>query len=152
MRKLIPLLCLALFVVVLFSSSTSASAQVPGAPAYLHAISDLRMARAYIKADTRAQFDHERHHAIHEIDAAIQEMKHAAIDDGKDLDYSPPVDARGMAAGPLHEALRLTRKAYEDCSQGVDLPNALGMRMRALGHIQDARDTLDRVIHEMGAY
>jgi hypothetical protein len=65
-------------------------AQVPGPhPAYLHALSDLRAARHYL-ADGWAwgPVRHEDDLAIREIDAAINEIKHASIDDGKG-DHDP---------------------------------------------------------------
>src|SRR5215469_13065337 len=55
-------------------------------PAYLHALSDLRSARHYLNDgwawDPVRRDDNE---AIRQIDAAINEIKQAAIDDGKGL-------------------------------------------------------------------
>jgi hypothetical protein len=129
-----------------------APAQMPDAPAYLHAITDMRMARAYLQADNRPEFNRQKGHAIQEITAAINEIKKASIDDGKSPDWVPPTDTHGMASGPFHEALRLMRKAHEDCSGGMDMPNAIGMKFRALHHIDEARDTLDRMIRESQAF
>ena len=130
----------------------SAHAQIPGAPAYLHALSDLRTARAYIMADPRPQNGQEKRHELDEIGAAIREIKNAAIDDGQDPDFNPPTDARGMAAGPLHEALRLLRKAHDDCFGAIDMPNAIGMKFRALKHIDEAESTLQRYMSEAGTF
>jgi hypothetical protein len=127
-------------------------AQVPGAPAYLHAITDMRMARAYIEADQRPEFYPQKRHAVQEITAAIIEIKGASIDDGKDPNYAPQTDSRGMASGPFHEALRLLRKAHDDCNSGLDLPNAAGMKFRALQHIDEASHTIDRMIRESSAF
>jgi len=129
-----------------------AQAQLPGAPPYLHVLSDLRTARAYILADPRPQNGNEKGHEIDEITKAMKEIKRAAVDDGKDLDFIPPTDAKGMAAGPLHEAVRLLRKAHEDCSGAEDMPNAIGMRNRALNHIDEAKSTLLRYMTEAGTY
>jgi len=136
--------CMGVLVAGMFSMGVSAQAQLPGAPRYLHALSDLRAARAYIVADPRPQNGNERDHEIHEIQEAIKEIKKAAIDDGKDVDFVPPPDAQGMAAGPLHEAVRLLRNAHDDCFGAEDMPQAIGMKMRALRHIDEARDTLLR--------
>jgi hypothetical protein len=154
MRKtrLLTTILIASMALVTISTVKPVQAQVPGAPAYLHAIADLRMARAYIQADRSAGFDHERRHAIDEITAAIKEIKRAAIDDGKDPDYTPPTDSAGMAAGPLHEALRLVRKAHDDCYGAMDMPNAADMKMRALKHIDEAQDTLVHVMQAMRQY
>jgi hypothetical protein len=53
------------------SHSTPAQAQFP---AYLHAISDLRTARAYLEMDRREPSAGHRNHAIEEIDKAIGEI------------------------------------------------------------------------------
>ena len=74
----------------------SSLADDPGRhPAYLHALTDLRHARAHLEnlAPTH-HMDKEEEHAIDEIDKAIEEIKRAAIDDGKNLNDHPPVDAR----------------------------------------------------------
>lgn len=150
MRKIpgISAVCVVMVALVVLIGGTRAQAQVPGSAAYLHAISDLRSARGYLEADQRTQGPEGRHIA-EEITKAIREIKNAAIDDGKDLDYVPPTDSRGMAAGPLHEALRLIRKAHDDCAGGIDMPNAVGMKMRALRHIDEAQDRLSRLIQSL---
>jgi hypothetical protein len=62
----------------------AAPAQVPGPhPAYLHALSDLRLARAYLDQIAWPPVQRDEEHAIREIDAAIGEIKQASIDDGK---------------------------------------------------------------------
>ena len=77
-------------------------------PAYLHALTDLRHARAHLEnlAPTY-HMDKEEEHAINEIDKAIDEIKRAAIDDGKNLNDHPPVDARMDRAGRFHRAMEL---------------------------------------------
>ena len=56
-------------------------------PAYLHALTDLRHARAHLgQLAPTDHMDNEEQHAIEEIDKAIWEIKHAAIDDGKELE------------------------------------------------------------------
>jgi hypothetical protein len=152
MRRMNSVLAICMVVPFLAVLSTPTQAQVPGAPAYLHAISDLRLSRAYIQADMSAGHQREKAHAIDEITKAIQEIKNAAIDDGKDINYGPPTDAHGMAAGPIHEALRLARKGHDDCYAGIDLPNAVGMKMRALKHIDEATNTLQRIMVTSGTY
>src|ERR1700677_1277708 len=71
-----------------------AHADLPGKhPLYLHALSDLRTARWMIehRPGDAAVSGHEDV-AIQEIDAAIGEVKAAAIDDGKDIHDHPSVD------------------------------------------------------------
>jgi hypothetical protein len=76
------------------AAPVASQAQVPGPhPAYLHALSDLRAARHYL-ADGWAwgPVRHDDDMAIHEIDKAIDEIKHASIDDGKGLNDPFPID------------------------------------------------------------
>ena len=108
-------------------------------PAYLHALSDLRAARAHIERATgnmRRNWDERV--AIKEIDAAIREIKEASIDDGKNLNDHPPVDARMDYPGRLRRALELLRRAEKDCMEEEDNGFARGLRARALGHIREA--------------
>src|SRR3569623_635768 len=61
-------------------------------PAYLHALTDLRHARALLERPAKADVKFDENVAIREIDAAIYEIMQAAIDDGKPLSDHPPVD------------------------------------------------------------
>ena len=120
--------------------SLAANADLPGKhPYYLHALSDLRTARWMLEhrpgdAAVSAQEDV----AITEIDAAIGEIKHAAIDDGKDLHDHPAVDGPKDRPGRLHKALELLRKVHSDVAREEDDPMVKGLRNRAVGHIDGA--------------
>lgn len=109
-------------------------------PAYLHALSDLRMARAHLgeRPDHGALRAEERT-AIDEINRAIEEIMNAAGEDGKNLNARPPVDLPRDWSGRLHRSMELLNKAYHDVDGTEDNPNARGMRSRALGHISRAR-------------
>lgn len=116
-------------------------------PAYLHALSDLRDARAHLDRLTPSdRMDNEEEHAIREIDAAINEIKRAAIDDGKDLQDHPPVDAHLGRTGRYHKALELLDRAHHDISEREDDQFAHGLRHRALEHIDAAHHVVDRLI------
>lgn len=105
-------------------------------PAYLHALTDLRHARAHLeRRGGNAEMRWDEHTAIREIDAAIQEIKLASIDDGKDLADRPGVDARLDWRGQLHRALELLRKARQDVRRDEDNRFARGLQRRALEHI-----------------
>src|SRR5579863_6004919 len=87
----------------------AAHADLPGKhPAYLHALADLRTARWMLehRPGDAAVSEHEDR-AIMEIDKAIGEIKHAAIDDGKDIHDHPPMDVAPDRPGRLHKALEL---------------------------------------------
>src|SRR5450432_3062803 len=83
-----------------------AHADQPGKhPAYLHALEDLRAARANLERPASVQVKWDEKAAIHEIDEAIREIKEAAIDDGKNLADHPVIDVKLEWKGRLHGAL-----------------------------------------------
>jgi hypothetical protein len=121
----------------------------PTHPAYLHALSDLRAARWLIEhrpgdwAQTNDEVE-----AVRQIDAAINDIKQAAIDDGKNLNDRPGTDAHFDNRGRIHEALRLLRKARADVAREEDNAYAHGLRNRAVGHIDAAIGATRNVFHE----
>jgi hypothetical protein len=138
----------ALLVCAIALFATLGFAQEPGYhPAYLHALTDLRHARAHLEnlAPTH-HMDKEEEHAIGEIDKAIEEIKHAAIDDGKNLNDHPPVDAHMDRAGRYHRAMELLDKAHNDIAREEDDPRARGLKDRALHHIDEAHRIVDHLI------
>jgi tetratricopeptide (TPR) repeat protein len=108
-------------------------------PAYLRALSDLRAARWLIehRPGDWAQVADE-HESVRRIDAAIGEIKKAAIDDGKNLNDHPPVDEHPDHRGRIKEALQYLRKARADISREEANAYASGLRDRAIGHIDGA--------------
>jgi len=118
-------------------------------PAYLHALTDLRHARAHLEHLTDKEWKNdEEQHAIEEIDRAIGEIKRASIDDGKDLNDHPPVDAHMDHRGRFHRALELLDKAHNDIAREEDDSWARGLRNRALGHIDEAHRIVEHIIHQ----
>jgi hypothetical protein len=130
----------ALAVLALAVAPVAVRAEQPGRhPAYLHALTDLRHARAHLErrpGDAMVKWDEKT--AIHEIDEAIREIKEASIDDGKALADHPPVDAKADYAGRLHRANELLHKAQADCHEEEDNTFAHGLQKRALHHIEEA--------------
>ncbi len=128
--------------------TTFAAADTPGAhPAYLRALTDLRHARAHLERMTpNARVDANEQRAIDEIDAAIREVKEAAMDDGKPLGDHPPVDARMDRPGRLRRALELLDQAHNDIDQHESDGFARGLKHRALHHIDEARKDVHRAI------
>ena len=120
--------------------SLGANADLPGKhPYYLHALSDLRAARWMLEhRPGDAAVSGKEDVAITEIDAAIGEIKRAAIDDGKDLHDHPAIDAPNDRPGRLHKALELLRKVHSDVAREEDDPMVKGLRNRAVGHIDGA--------------
>jgi len=118
-------------------------------PAYLHALSDLRAARWLIEhrpgdwAQTSDEVE-----AVQQIDAAINEIKKASIDDGKNLGDHPPVDERPDHAGRIHEAIEILKKSRADLAREEDNGYAQGLRDRAIGHIDGAIRAARRVFKD----
>jgi hypothetical protein len=107
-------------------------------PAYLHALTDLRTARAHLERPNHGELRAQERDAIHEIDVAIGEIKKAAIDDGKNLEDHPAVDSKLDWPGRLHRAIELLKKSRNDISQNEDNRFAQGLQIRALEHIDKA--------------
>ena len=111
----------------------------PAHPAYLHAMEDLRAARAHLARPTdKPNTAWNEHVAIDEIDAALQEVREAAYEDGKDPDAVTGVDVKMDWSGRLHRSLELLRQARQDCEHFEANPDARGLQDRALLHIDKA--------------
>jgi hypothetical protein len=130
------------------TASLVARADMPGKhPAYLHSLTDLRAARANIeKRGGDAQMKWDEQTAIAEVDAAIHEIKQASIDDGKNLNDHPPVDARMDRVGRLHRAAELLKKAKHDIEEKESNNFADGLRSRATHHIDLALNFVEQGI------
>jgi hypothetical protein len=115
-------------------------------PFYLHALSDLRDARAHLEHLSSDPVDHAEEHAIHKIDEAIGEIKKAAIDDGKDIHDHVPVDAHLKRTDRFHKALELLDKAQQDASHAEDQSDTKGLQQRVIHHIEEARSAVRHVI------
>jgi hypothetical protein len=117
-----------------------ASADVPGPhPAYLHALSDLRYARAYLAQwGPNEQLDQWQSEAIKHIDAAIAQIKRASIDDGKNLDDHPSIDTHLKREDRFRNAEKLLGKAHHDLDKAEDVPESRGLRDNALVEIDRA--------------
>lgn len=134
--KLSLIAIVAAFVLALGSPVCSAQGRHP---AYIHALSDLRYARALLQRPDGGALHQQEKDAVHEIDKAIDEIKKASIDDGKDLNNHPPIDTGLNWGGRLRQALELINKAHEDVSHEEDDPHAIGLQQRSLDHIDKAR-------------
>ncbi len=133
----------------------SAMADLPGAhPGYLHALTDLRTARWLLNhqpGDAKVYGDEDV--AIQEINAAINEIKKASIDDGKNLNDHPNVDT-GEHGSRLLRSIETLKKARADIAQEEDNPMVRDLRNRAWGHIDAAIHAADHAhaqwLHDMG--
>jgi hypothetical protein len=152
MKSIARLTVVAFAFALLFSLASMQTFAQGKHPAYLHALSDLRAARAHLERHDGGELRHEEKEAIHAIDDAIAEIKHASIDDGKDLNDHPPVDAGLDYAGRLHRAKQLLEKAHQDIAHEEDNSFAQGLQQRAFGHIDRAIHEVDESIHIVAAH
>src|SRR5690242_19845944 len=129
----------------------AASADLPGKhPYYLHALTDLRTARWMLEhRPGDAAVSGQEDVAVTEIDAAIGEIKRAAIEDGKDIHDHPKMDAPHDRPGRLHKALEILRKTHDDVAREEDDPMTKGLRNRAVGHIDGAIHATQRAIGDV---
>jgi hypothetical protein len=128
----------------------AAHADLPGKhPYYLHALSDLRAARwleEHRPGD--AAVSGQEDVSITRIDETINEIKRAAIDDGKDIHDHPPVDEKPDHKGRLHDAVRLLEKVHSDIAREEDDPLTKGLRNRAIHHLDEAIGAAKRALHD----
>ena len=117
-------------------------------PRYLHAISDLRYARALLYRSDWRDVMRDQRHAVEEIDRAIDEAKRAAIEDGKNIDDHPPIDVRTGWEGRFRQAMDLLDSALRDLSSEEDNRDAAAWRSAARGHVQAARDSVTRAMRD----
>ena len=118
-------------------------------PAYLHALSDLRAARWMIEhrpGDWAQSVDEVE--SVRQIDAAINDIKQAAIDDGKNLADHPPVDEHPDHRGRIHAAIDYLKKARGDIEHEEDNGWANSPRFHAIGHIDNAIHAARRVFND----
>jgi hypothetical protein len=134
--------------------SAFAAADTPGAhPAYLHALTDLRHARAHLSVATpNWKVDADEQRAIGSIDAAIRDIQEAAIDDGKNLNDHPPVDERWSRTDRLRRALELLDGAHHDIDEREQDGWARGLKHRALHDIDEARKAVHHAIGDEHHY
>jgi len=125
-----------------------AFADFPGHhPFYVHAMGDLRYAHALLDHGSyRPGVDAQEDAALDDIAHAYREVERAGLDDGKNIDdhlIDPGIDRPGR----LHRALEALQRAHADVAREEDDPNAVGLRNRALEHIDGA---IGHVRHAIG--
>jgi len=141
-----------LFLAFLMALSAGNAAAQGKHPAYLHALSDLRAARAHLDRPDGGELREEEKEAIHQIDEAIGEIKKASIDDGKDLNDHPPVDAGLDHVGRLHRAKQLLEKAHQDIAKEEDNSFAHGLQQHSFDHIDKAIHRVDDAIRIVASH
>ena len=130
----------------------SAQADLPGRhPAYLHALSDLRAARWLLdRRPDDGWLAGQEAQAIGQIDAAIVDVQRAAIRDGKDPGFQPPPDMPRDHRGRFRRADEILRQVFRDLARPEDDPYTVGLRDRAIRHVDVAIHATDRAIVAVG--
>jgi len=152
MKSIARLTAVALFLALFLTLASGTAFAQAKHPAYLHALTDLRAARAHLDVHDGGELRHEEKEAIHAIDEAIGEIKRASIDDGKDLNDHPPVDAGLDHTGRLHRAKQLLERAHQDIAHEEDNGFAQGLQQHAFGHIDKAIHETDEAIRLVASH
>jgi hypothetical protein len=129
-----------------FAFGASATPAPARHPEYLHALTELRTARAYLARPDSGELHQQEKDAIEEIDKAIGEIKGAAIDDGKDINDHPGLDSHLGWIGRLNKAAALLTKAHDDAAKEEDDASSQGLQARAVEHIGKARKFVEQAI------
>ena len=125
----------------------AARADTPGAhPHYIHALSDLRGARAFLTAGDEQNVEQDAGAAIIEIDQSLGALRRAAAGDDKDVNAHFPLDARLSHRDRLGRALALLDKARADISRPESDPAALRFQHDAIVHVDRAYGDTERAI------
>lgn len=108
-------------------------------PRYLQAIADLRYARALLYRPDWRDVMRDQRAAVEEIDRAIGEARRAAIDDGKNPDDHPPIEARMGWGDRFRRAMELLNSAQGNLSFEEDNRMAAGWRAAAMANVNNAK-------------
>ena len=111
-------------------------------PNYLQALSDLRMARAYLGRADSPDLIGPQGAAMGQVDAAIDAIWSASIHDGQNPHYQPPIDMSLTRGNRFHKIMQLLNSARGNCAREEDDVRTRGLRARAIGSIDNARNIL----------
>jgi hypothetical protein len=136
------------FGAVLLLSAMGAADTSGALPAYRDTLADLRYARAYLSVETpEARLDADDATAVEQIDAAMRDVKEAAVDDGKPLSDHPPVDELAGRTERLRRALELLDRAFEENYQRDQVSFLNGLKANsAQRHIDEARKVVQHAL------
>jgi hypothetical protein len=135
--------------IVLIAAAVFAPCALARHPAYLHARSDLRTARAFLRVTEEPNVTRNLREAEREVNEALREVNRAAYMDGKNMEAEPPVDTSLDRRGRFHRIMALLRSARSDVDQEEDNPEARGWRNAALRHIDIAIDFVRQAARDL---
>lgn len=148
-RQSKPLIALCALAAVFATSGVQAAGNDQH-PAYLHALSDLRLAHWNLthRGGDAAVSEQERI-AADETARAIEETTRAAHEDGRPVGEPVREDARLEGAGALHHAEALLSQARLDVAKQEDNPRARDEQGRIVEHIDRALEATRHAIHDV---
>jgi hypothetical protein len=116
-----------------------AMADVPGVhPGYVHALNDLRYARALLQFPAEWNVTGHERAATSYVNRAFGDVRQAGIDDGKDVFAPMPVDANLSHRDRLARALVAIQSAHRDINGWETNGAAAGARNAADGDLNAA--------------
>ena len=138
-----------LLALTVVSFALPAIAQTPH-PHYLHALSDLRLARALLDQPAEHNVMVDQSHAIGAINRALDELSRASINDGVDprAFRAPAADTQLDQRGRLSKVQALLNAAFRDLSYAEDNMAALGWRNAALQQVQAAKGLVNKAMRD----
>jgi hypothetical protein len=140
---------LILLSILTFVSAGLAVAQMPGQhPTYMHALADLEEARARLdKPAANEKREAEEANAIKKIDNAIDLIKRAATEDGKNLAKRQSVDSPLEGSGGRYAKVQqLLESALRNASAREDNPRARGLQTDIIANINEAHHIVERLV------
>lgn len=133
------------FVLPSFFVPVVANAQQPPTvhPSYFRALDDLRAARHYLSDNWNyAPVTADSEAAVREIDGAIQEIKTAAIEDGKNLNDSARIDTRLAPHDRYRKAQEFLAAAHQQMAM-ENVPSERDLEHRIMVHIDQAQNIVN---------
>jgi len=141
-------------IVVLFAivAVPSRSQEEGSHPAFVKALGDLRLMRAYLdKLTPTEEIDENSRNAIGEIDLAIHEIKEAGIDDGKNLSDHAPISASITPSDRYHKARSAGNAAWNDLIKEASNDFGNGAKHKTLEHIGNANQIVNQILRQLTA-
>jgi tetratricopeptide (TPR) repeat protein len=117
-------------------------------PYYIHALSDLRMARALLNRSEELDVNSDQKNAVFELNEAIGQIRRAAIMDGKDPDDHPKIDTSLDRRGRIQKAIELIRKAKSDILTREDNGRDIPWRNHAVVNLDNAVEASRKAIRD----
>lgn len=115
---------------------------------YMHALSDIRYARALIQRPNPSIIPVDERKAAEELDVASSEIKVTASNDWKPINDHRSIDTHLDRRGRFTEALKVLAHAHNDVCKEVDDEKDKGLRNRAVNHLDQAMNYIRQAMRD----